>query len=83
MMYLMWLNIDATFIFLLQSISKSVFDQLADMIYMPTTFGSCNGIDKTHLLETIKRRGHSNLPPENLKKKIVKTPSDVCFSVKL
>ena len=63
----MWLNIDATLIFLLQGISKSVFDQLADMIYMPTTFGSCNGIDKTHLLETIERRGHSDLPPENLK----------------
>ena len=49
----MWLNIDATLIFLLQGISKSVFDQLADMIYMSTTFGSCNGIDETHLLETI------------------------------
>ena len=54
--------LDSTLVFLLQGISKSIFDQFADMIDVTTTFSCGDWVYKTHLFETVYWWGHGNFP---------------------
>ena len=60
--YLMWLDLEASFIFLFQGISKRICDKFDDMFDVGTTLCCCNWIDETHLLETIQWRSYGDFP---------------------